>query len=122
MSMVPFLFYFPKKLGIYRILGTIAGAVWAIIVWYVCGTNPYGIFFMMFLFMVPANYISYSTRYTKIAFVSVVALLVIILSRRNNIIMHTTRTDEIYVLAYKRATEGKKLNGTKVTVKLPLEL
>ena len=55
--------------------------------------------------MVPANYISYSTRYTKIAFVGVVTLLVIIISKRNNIIMHTTRTDEIYVLGYKRAAE-----------------
>jgi uncharacterized membrane protein YgaE (UPF0421/DUF939 family) len=99
-----------KKLGIYRIFGTIAGAIWAIASWYAFGTNPYGLFFMILFFVAPLNYICFATRYTKLAFVSMITLIVVLFSKKTNIELHSLNTDPIEVLAYKRATEGEYRN------------
>jgi uncharacterized membrane protein YgaE (UPF0421/DUF939 family) len=94
--------------GIYRIIGTIAGALWAIVAWYACGTNPFGLWFMSLAFVAPLHYFCFSSRHASSAFVSVLTLLLVLLSKKLNVDLHTGNMDEIYVLAYKRAVEGEK--------------
>lgn len=63
---------------------------------------------MTLVFVCPVHYICFSTRYTKLAFISIITFIVIILSRKTNVEMNTSNHDPVYVLAYKRATEGEK--------------
>ena len=92
--------------GIYRIIGTVLGGIWAVVTWYAVGTNPYGIWPMVLVFVAPVHYLCFSSRHAYSAFVSVLTLLIIILSKKFNVDMHSSNTDEIYLLAYKRVTEG----------------
>jgi len=45
------------RVGYLRILGTILGALYAYITWWICGTNVYGLVLMVTLFEIPVSWI-----------------------------------------------------------------
>eukprot|EP01117_Protostelium_nocturnum_P012400 TRINITY_DN4577_c0_g1_i1.p1 TRINITY_DN4577_c0_g1~~TRINITY_DN4577_c0_g1_i1.p1 ORF type:complete len:945 (+),score=244.56 TRINITY_DN4577_c0_g1_i1:167-3001(+) len=85
----------------FRIAGTIIGALWAVITFYLFGLRPWGIFIMFFIFVWPCFTFLYSGRpRAKIAGTALLTFAVIILSKyanRNNPVYY-----EVYRLAIYR--------------------
>ena len=70
--------------GVYRILGTIAGAGYSYLAWNLFPYDPVGLMIMIALFAVPCFYLFLYSQYPRVAQVSLVAVSAIILANYSN--------------------------------------
>lgn len=71
--------------GLYRILGTIAGALYSYLIWYIFPGQAVGLALMIWIFCVPCFFVLLHTGYPRVAQVSLVTVTSIVLAQYANI-------------------------------------
>ncbi|KAI3629367.1 hypothetical protein MIR68_012572 [Amoeboaphelidium protococcarum] len=71
--------------GLYRILGTIIGALYSIAVWLAVSHNSFGLGALVSIFAVPCFYVNLYSKYPRVGQVTLVALCAILLADVGNV-------------------------------------
>lgn len=70
--------------GLYRILGTVVGALYSYISWKFFAENSYGLAFMLWSFSVPCFYVLIATVHTQVARICLIAITAIVMANLSN--------------------------------------
>eukprot|EP01117_Protostelium_nocturnum_P015569 TRINITY_DN6055_c0_g1_i1.p1 TRINITY_DN6055_c0_g1~~TRINITY_DN6055_c0_g1_i1.p1 ORF type:complete len:1020 (-),score=245.31 TRINITY_DN6055_c0_g1_i1:1490-4549(-) len=90
--------------SLYRVGGTIVGALWAIASWKATSGNPFGLFVMCTIFGMPMFHLKLNSAYPRVGSVGLTTYVIILYGKFNKNVVQASPVDEtIEILALKRS-------------------
>ncbi|KAI9105253.1 hypothetical protein DFS34DRAFT_598690 [Phlyctochytrium arcticum] len=91
-----------NSFGLYRVVGTIAGALWGYITWIIAPKNPYSISVMTIIFAYPCWYIFITTPHSRLGTTALITFNVVV--NTAYVTYDIGDQDSVSLLAWKRMT------------------